>query len=96
MSFIRDGLVNFAMIVSTQYQKRGIGKTLIEKAKQEHDCLYGWVVTGSDYVKLNGQAYNSPMAFYRKNEFEVIENETFETPQLKTVRIKWCENFSPI
>ncbi|MFY0674111.1 MAG: GNAT family N-acetyltransferase [Bacteroidia bacterium] len=90
--FDRNQERNFAMIVSRQAQGRGIGTQLLDEAKANNNMLCGWVVKGNGYQKLDGSNYDSPLAFYQKNGFEILHDQIWETDVLKTVKIRWCKS----
>lgn len=89
--FIREDERWFAIIVNGNKHRKGIGSTLLSQAKALYAELNGWVITDANYTKQDGTAYNSPLGFYLKHGFSVLENETFETEQMKTVKIKWTK-----
>lgn len=89
--FIREDERWFAIIVNSDKHRKGIGSTLLSHAKTLFSELNGWVITDAIYTKENGTAYNSPLGFYLKHGFSVLEDETFETEQMKTVKIKWTK-----
>ena len=37
----------------------------------------------------NGEPYISPMSFYLKHGFEILQNERIETEMIQAVKIKW-------
>ena len=87
--FERDSERNFAMIVSRQAQGLGIGTKLLNLAKSINNSLFGWVVIGDGYKKIDGSEYPSPVGFYEKNGFEILFDQTWESDVLKTVKIRW-------
>ncbi|MGB0430912.1 MAG: GNAT family N-acetyltransferase [Bacteroidia bacterium] len=87
--FNRNGEPNFAMIMAKISQKKGIGTQLISEAKMRNSQLNGWVVLNSGYLKSDGSPYLSPVGFYKKNGFEILNDQVWETETLKTVKIRW-------
>lgn len=86
--FTRDHGRWFALIVDNQFQRRGIGKALLAKAKEDENELLGWMTTRNDYIKVDGTAYASPKEFYLANGFELTD-VTFDSDVLQTVKIVW-------
>jgi GNAT superfamily N-acetyltransferase len=91
-SFERDNERWFAIIVSEKYQNKGIGLQLLNHLKNAETELNGWVIDHNNDVKKNGKIYNSPLAFYKKSNFEVLEQERFESEKISAVKIKWMNN----
>ncbi len=89
IDFIRDEERWFAMIVDHKYQGKGIGRQLIGMAKETNEVLNGWVILRDDYKKRNGEAYLSPISFYRKNNFEIIPYIKLETDSLTAIKMFW-------
>ncbi len=86
--FERNNEPFFAMILSRNSQGKGYGKQLLQKVQQEKNTLYGWVVVESDYIRNDGLPYPSPLNFYLKMGFQLM-NEKWETTTLKMERIVW-------
>lgn len=89
--FIREDERWFAIIVNSNKHRKGIGSVLLNQSKALFTELNGWVITDASYTKQDGTAYNSPLGFYLKHGFSILENETFETEQMKTVKIMWTK-----
>jgi ribosomal protein S18 acetylase RimI-like enzyme len=87
--FDRDNEKWFAIILSNKIQGKGIGRKLLEKLKQTESTLNGWVIDHNNDKKNNGQTYISPIAFYQKCNFEILENIRIENEKLNAVKIKW-------
>jgi GNAT superfamily N-acetyltransferase len=87
--FTREKATWFAIILSHDVQGKGIGSTLIQHAKEIEIELNGWVTDHDHYKKRNGEVYRSPLGFYQKNGFEVLEGEQLEVEVLSAVRITW-------
>ena len=73
----------FNMIVKSGYQRQGVGSRLLILAKEKVKDLHGWVIMDDKHKKINGDYYNSPIKFYKKNGFRLtgitsnyIENVT--------------------
>lgn len=87
--FIRENEKWFAMIINSEFQGKGFGTKLLNKAKSEENELNGWVIDHHKYVKQNGAFYLSPIEFYKKNEFKIINNVRLELEFISAVKIKW-------
>ncbi len=83
----------FSILVSPETQGKGYGKALIRHAKTMESCLEGWVVQSNTHFRADGQAYVSPLAFYRKLDFRLNPNRFAEDGKLDVVCVKW-ENAS--
>lgn len=87
--FIREEQKNFAIILDSDYHGKGYGTKLIGYAKEKHKELNGWVIDHNNYKKMNGDNYISPLEFYLKNGFEVIEKERLKSNKITAIKIKW-------
>lgn len=88
-TFDREGERWFSVIVDSSQQGKGIGKKLIELVKAEEEHLCGWVVDHEDYKKTNGEPYNSPITFYEKMGFEVVQEERYKGDRLSAAKVYW-------
>ena len=91
VDFEKETPIRFSIIVSKQHKGNGLGKTLIDKLKQEHQAIYGWVIDHNEDVKANGEKYQSPMPFYLKHGFEIMHDERIDNEMLRAVKIKWSK-----
>lgn len=89
MTFTREGERWFSVIVDGSSQKKGFGRALIDEIKRRESEIHGWVVPHSDSLKTDGTPYVSPLEFYRKNDFEVLENVVNNKSGLPLVKITW-------
>ena len=87
--FDRDNEKWFAIILSDKIHGKGVGRKLLDKLKQTENTLNGWVIDHNNDKKNNGQTYISPITFYKKCDFEILENTRIENEKLKAVKIKW-------
>ena len=87
--FIRDEQRNFAIILDSEYHGKGFGTMLIDYAKGNHEELNGLVIDHDDYKKISGDNYISPLEFYLKNGFEVLEKERLKSNKITAIIIKW-------
>lgn len=94
VAFDRDTERWFAIIVDSSRQKNGHGTLLLNTLKTEEPSLCGWVTDHERYVKSDGSPYPSPLGFYTKNDFIVLEDIRFENEKLSAIKIKWCKDFS--
>ena len=88
-TFNREGARWFAMIIDERLQGQGLGSQLLSLAKQEHDELLGWATDHDRYTRADGKPYPSPIAFYQKNDFEVLKGQRVEKGQLSAAKIRW-------
>ncbi len=88
-SFNRDNERWFAIIISEEQQRKGLGQQMLNELKKSETILNGWVIDHNNDKKINGEVYNSPLGFYRKNDFNVLKNERLELENLSAVKIKW-------
>jgi len=79
----------FAMLLADQIKGQGIGSELLRQAKAMNKVLNGWVVAHNDYKRTDGACYRSPLGFYVKNEFEVLEENRLEDPKLSVIQVRW-------
>ncbi len=87
--FVRSDEKWFSIIVDSRDQKKGFGTLLLDKVRKSENELNGWVIDGAGNLKLDGSEYLSPIEFYRKNGFEILENERLENEKISAVKIKW-------
>lgn len=87
--FTREGATWFAMLVDFKAQRSGIGHQLLNRMKEQSECLYAWAVDHFDDVTNEGRAYLSPLPFYLKNGFVICHGQRFPSGELSAVKIKW-------
>lgn len=88
-TFIRAHEKWFAIIVSSELQKKGIGTQLLNCLKSEEKILNGWVIDSENYTKTNGEKYKSPLNFYVKNNFKILTETRLELETISAVKINW-------
>lgn len=77
------------IILDSIVHLKGLGSLLLEQLKDKETALHGWVVDHNNYLKSNVETYLSPLNFYLKNEFRVVEDIRLELPHLSAVKITW-------
>lgn len=88
VAFLRDGEMWFSVLVSAENQNKGYGNMLIDSLKQNFKNLYGWVIDHNNDLKQDGSTYSSPIQFYLKNSF-VVMDDRIETDIISAVKIKY-------
>ena len=88
LEFTRDAERWFAVIVTTDFHAKGLGTELLNTLKQNNSILNAWVIDHDTDLKLNGTVYKSPLAFYVKNGFEVLDTTRLNTDVIKAVKIR--------
>jgi GNAT superfamily N-acetyltransferase len=91
-TFERDKERRFSIILDSKHQNKGLGKSLINEAKIQMQTLNGWVVDHDKAHKLNGEPYFSPLVFYLKNGFKVLDDIRLETEKISAVKIQWTND----
>jgi len=89
--FVRENEKWFAMILNSEFQRKGYGTKLLNKAKTKNQELNGWVIDHDNDIKQNGKFYISPIKFYEKNGFKIINNKRLELDEISAVKIKWIK-----
>lgn len=89
VDFDKDSQIRFSIIVSSNYQGKGLGGLLINKMKEDNEEFYGWVIDHSDDLKDNGEKYQTPMPFYLKHGFEILNDQRIDNEMIRAVLIKW-------
>ncbi|MHA1228142.1 MAG: GNAT family N-acetyltransferase [Candidatus Hodarchaeales archaeon] len=79
----------FTIVVDRKYQGRGVGSTLIDKAKSLVEQLHGWVIPFNDYKREDGSYYKSPFNFYLKQGFKIGDDFFVEKKDLHLVEVYW-------
>jgi GNAT superfamily N-acetyltransferase len=92
VDFEKEKQVRFSIIVSSGHKGKGLGGLLMNKLKTENQEFYGWVIDHNDDLKGNGEHYQSPMSFYLKHGFEILNDQRIDSEMIKAVLIKWVLN----
>ena len=89
--FYRDQSKWFAIILSNSIHGQHIGSILMEQIKANESLLFGWVIDHDKDIKADGKRYISPIGFYLKQNFKIIEDERLDLPTLSAVKIVWVK-----
>tara|TARA_R110002020_G_scaffold104813_4_gene244943 strand:+ start:730 stop:1200 length:471 start_codon:yes stop_codon:yes gene_type:complete len=87
--FIREGERWFAALLDSALHGKGFGTEMLHTAKQKRTQLNGWVITEKTFKRANGQFYKSPLGFYKKNGFRVLEDTELVTSKFSAIKIEW-------
>lgn len=88
-AFTRDDERWFAIILHREVQGQGNGRRLMETLMAAEPHLSGWVTDHNRYLRADGTAYPSPLAFYNRLGFTIQHNTRLELPHLSAVKISW-------
>lgn len=91
VDFEKEKQIRFSIIVASKHKGKGLGGLLIDKLKEENKEFYGWVIDHNDDLKSNGEHYQTPMPFYLKHGFEILNDIRIDNEMIKAVLIKWSE-----
>lgn len=61
-------------------------------AKEVNEELNGWVIDPDYYMEANGQFYKTPIDFYIKQGFEILEEIKLKTDQISAIKIRWSKS----
>jgi GNAT superfamily N-acetyltransferase len=89
IKFIRDNETWFAIIIDSKVHGEGLGTLLLDELKKANKELNGWVIDHEKDVKQNGEQYKSPIEFYKKNKFLVLEDSRIENEKISAIKINW-------
>lgn len=79
VDFEKKSQIRFSIIVASIHKGKGLGRMLIEKLRTENEEFYGWVIDHNNDFKLNGEYYKTPMPFYLKHGFEILNDKRIDT-----------------
>lgn len=78
----------FSILIIRSHHGKGLGRMMLDKMKARNTHLCGWAVDHNRDTRSDGSAYPSPIAFYEKNGFEILDIRD-EKKDLSVVKIKW-------
>ena len=91
VDFKKDDQIRFSIIVDNKHKGKGLGALLIDQLKAENNEFYGWVIDHNEDEKANGERYLSPMPFYLKHGFEILNEFRIDNEMIRAVLIKWSK-----
>ena len=91
LTFEREKEKWFAIIISENNHGKGLGKQMLSELKKDNEILNGWVIDHNNDKKLNGNNYKSPIEFYQKNNFNIINEVRLELDTISAVKINWTK-----
>ena len=91
VDFEKEKQIRFSIIVASKHKGKGLGGLLIDKLKEENKEFYGWVIDHNNDLKSNGEHYHTPMPFYIKHGFEILNEFRIDNEMIKAVLVKWIE-----
>lgn len=89
ITFKRSNEKYFAIIINNKIHSKGYGTAILNEIKKEEQHLVGWVIDHERDSKINGDKYLSPLAFYKKNHFTIIQDSRLESETISAVKIVW-------
>lgn len=89
LTFEREKEKWFAIILDEKIKGIGLGRKMLDKLKQAEPVLNGWVIDHNNDKKKNGETYLSPLPFYKKCGFEILDQESLELENISAVKIRW-------
>ena len=90
-TFNRENEKWFAIIVVEDLQGKGFGRKMLDQLKDHETVLNGWVIDHDNDLKKNGEFYQSPVKFYEKCDFKILNDERIELPKISAVKIRWTK-----
>ena len=79
----------FALIIDKAQQGRRIGSQLLNFMKESNKQLNGWVIDHGNATMSDGSFYRSPLAFYLKNDFQLVSHQRIDNEVISAVKIQW-------
>jgi GNAT superfamily N-acetyltransferase len=87
--FEKEDKIRFSILVSKAAQGKGLGRQLIDALKADLPEFYGWVTDHNNDLLSDGSTYISPLPFYLKQGFKVLDNVRLDTEMIQAVMIHW-------
>ena len=87
--FKREGEKWLALLLDAKVQGMGYGSKMLDLAKEKETVLNAWVIDHDNDIKQNGEAYRSPLNFYLKNGFKVLDSSRLELEMISAVKLRW-------
>jgi GNAT superfamily N-acetyltransferase len=88
-TFFREAENWFGIIIDSKIQGKGFGLLLLDELKKNKLVLNGWVIDHQNDFKKNKKPYLSPLGFYTKNGFLVLQKDRIENEKISAVKIRW-------
>lgn len=85
--FEKEDELRFSILVLSKYKGQGMGKLLIDAFKKDYPIFYGWVIDHDNDVKANGEKYVSPLPFYLKLGFNILNEQRIDTEMISAVKV---------
>lgn len=92
MCFDRAGERWFSLIVAREAWGQGIGRTIVEAMQADEPILCGWVIDHDRDYLASGERYTSPLGFYLKLGFDVLDDIRWEDDRISAVKIRWTRS----
>jgi GNAT superfamily N-acetyltransferase len=87
--FEKEDEHRFSILVVKKYQGQELGKQLIDSFKKDYPIFYGWVIDHDNDVKINGEKYVSPLPFYLKHGFTILNEQRIDTEMISAVKVEF-------
>ena len=91
ITFKRNNEKWFAIIINNAIHGKGYGTAILNEIKTDEQHLVGWVIDHEKDLKVNGDKYRSPLAFYIKNHFHILPDNRMESATISAVKIVWSK-----
>jgi GNAT superfamily N-acetyltransferase len=85
--FEKEDEHRFSILVVKKYQGQELGKQLIDSFKKDYPIFFGWVIDHDNDVKINGEKYVSPLPFYLKHGFKILNEQRIDTEMISAVKV---------
>jgi predicted GNAT family N-acyltransferase len=87
--FEKEDEHRFSILVVKKYQGQELGNQLIDSFKKDYPIFYGWVIDHDNDVKANGEKYVSPLPFYLKHGFTILNEQRIDTEIISAVKVEF-------